>query len=42
MRLKGVQAVEINIVMKTMRVAFEGINADDIEEVLENAGIFVD
>ena len=42
MRLKGVQSVEINIVMKTMRVAFEGIRADDIEEVLENAGIFVD
>lgn len=42
MRLRGVQSVEINIVMKTMRVAFEGIRPDEIEEVLENAGIFVD
>lgn len=42
LRIRGVQSVEINIATKAMRIAFEGIDPDDIEETLENAGIFVD
>lgn len=42
MRLKGVQALDMNIVKKTMRIAFDGIDPDDIEEALESAGVFVE
>lgn len=42
LQIKGVQRVEINIVQKAMCIAFENIDADDIEETLENVGVFVD
>ena len=42
MRLKGVRSVEINIPKKTLQIVAEIISADEIEDVLEDAGVFVD
>ena len=42
LRIRGVQSAQVNMAAKTMHIEFEGIDADDIEEILENAGVFVD
>ena len=41
LQFSGVQAVEVNMAAKTMRISVEGIDAEDIEEALEGIGIFV-
>lgn len=42
LRIRGMQSAQINMAAKNMHIEFEDIDADDIEEILENAGVFVD
>lgn len=42
MRVRGIQQVDINIAKKSMNVDCENMDADLIEDILEDAGIFID
>lgn len=39
-RLEGVRAADVNILQKTMRIDFDGIDPEEIEDALEDAGVF--
>ena len=42
LRIRGVQSAQVNMATKTMLIEFDGIDPDEIEEILENAVVFVD
>ena len=41
MRVRGIQQVDINIAKKSMNVDCENMDAGIIEDILEDAGIFI-
>ena len=42
MRIRGVQRVEMNIPRKTLVIEVENVNRYDIEDALEEVGVFID
>lgn len=42
MRMEGITGAEVNLARKYVSVEVEGISREDVESLLEDAGLFVD